>query len=90
MRRPRRRHNGMISAVMGIAALAFAVAAQRTPQNELVQLEQSRERCENVPAALTALNLGEGSQVADIGVMERVVFVMKGGEVVKNDLGRPR
>jgi imidazolonepropionase-like amidohydrolase len=31
-----------------------------------------------------------GDPLADIGVMERVVFVMKGGEVVKNDLARPR
>ena len=31
-----------------------------------------------------------GDPLADIGVMERVVFVMKGGEVVKNDLGRQR
>jgi len=31
-----------------------------------------------------------GDPLADIAVMERVVFVMKGGEVVKNDLGQPR
>jgi imidazolonepropionase-like amidohydrolase len=31
-----------------------------------------------------------GDPLADITVMERVVFVMKGGEVVKSDLGRPR
>ena len=67
MRTPWRWHHVMISVVVGIAALAFAVAAQRSPQNELVQLEQYRERCENLQAVLTALNLGEGSQVADIG-----------------------
>jgi imidazolonepropionase-like amidohydrolase len=38
-------------------------------------------------ADIVAVN---GDPLADIGVMERVVFVMKGGEVVKNDLGRPR
>jgi len=38
-------------------------------------------------ADIVAVN---GNPLADIGVMERVVFVMKGGEVVKNDLGRPR
>jgi imidazolonepropionase-like amidohydrolase len=38
-------------------------------------------------ADLVAVN---GDPLADIGVMERVVFVMKGGEVVKNDLGRQR
>ncbi len=32
----------------------------------------------------------KGNPLADIGAMERVVFVMKGGEVVKNDLTRPR
>ncbi len=32
----------------------------------------------------------DGDPLADIGVMERVVFVMKGGEVVKSNLGRPR
>ena len=32
----------------------------------------------------------DGDPLADIGVMERVVFVMKGGEAVKNDLGHPR
>ncbi len=32
----------------------------------------------------------DGDPLADIGVMERVVFVMKGGDVVKNDLGRKR
>ena len=32
----------------------------------------------------------DGDPLADIGVMERVVFVMKAGEVVENDLGRPR
>jgi imidazolonepropionase-like amidohydrolase len=31
-----------------------------------------------------------GDPLADIGVMERVMFVMKGGEVVKNDLGGQR
>jgi len=31
-----------------------------------------------------------GDPLADIGVMERVVFVMKGGEVVKSELGHPR
>ena len=31
-----------------------------------------------------------GDPLADIAVMERVVFVMKGGEVIKSDLGRPR
>jgi imidazolonepropionase-like amidohydrolase len=31
-----------------------------------------------------------GDPLADIVVMERVVFVMKGGEVLKDDLGRPR
>jgi len=30
-----------------------------------------------------------GDPLADIRVMEHVVFVMKGGEVVKNDAGRP-
>jgi imidazolonepropionase-like amidohydrolase len=38
-------------------------------------------------ADIVAVN---GDPLADIGVMERVVFVMKGGEVVKNDLARPR
>jgi len=32
----------------------------------------------------------QGDPLADITVMERVVFVMKGGEVVKSDLGRTR
>ena len=31
-----------------------------------------------------------GDPLADIGVMERVVFVMKGGEVVRNDAARTR
>jgi imidazolonepropionase-like amidohydrolase len=31
-----------------------------------------------------------GDPLSDIGVMERVVFVMKGGEIIKTDLGRPR
>ena len=31
-----------------------------------------------------------GDPLADIGAMERVVFVMKGGEVVRNDLARRR
>jgi imidazolonepropionase-like amidohydrolase len=31
-----------------------------------------------------------GDPLVDIGVMERVVFVMKGGEVVKDTSGRPR
>jgi len=38
-------------------------------------------------ADIVAVN---GDPLADIGVMERVVFVMKGGEVVKNDLRRRR
>ena len=38
-------------------------------------------------ADIVAVN---GDPLADIGVMERVVFVMKGGEVAKNDLGRRR
>ena len=38
-------------------------------------------------ADIVAVN---GDPLADIGVMERVVFVMKGGEVVKSDLARPR
>lgn len=38
-------------------------------------------------ADIVAVN---GDPLADISVMERVVFVMKGGEVVKNDLGRQR
>ncbi len=38
-------------------------------------------------ADIVAVN---GDPLADIGVMERVVFVMKGGEVLKNDLSRPR
>ena len=38
-------------------------------------------------ADIVAVN---GDPLADIGVMEHVVFVMKGGEVVKNDLGRQR
>jgi imidazolonepropionase-like amidohydrolase len=38
-------------------------------------------------ADIVAVN---GDPLADIGVMERVVFVMKSGEIVKNDLGRPR
>jgi imidazolonepropionase-like amidohydrolase len=38
-------------------------------------------------ADIVAVN---GDPLADISVMERVVFVMKGGEVVKNDLARPR
>jgi imidazolonepropionase-like amidohydrolase len=32
----------------------------------------------------------DGDPLADIGAMERVVFVMKGGEVVKNASARPR
>ncbi len=32
----------------------------------------------------------DGDPLADIGVMERVVFVMKGGEVLKNSPGRSR
>lgn len=31
-----------------------------------------------------------GDPLADISVMERVVFVMKGGEVIKNEVARPR
>lgn len=31
-----------------------------------------------------------GDPLADIGAMERVVFVMKGGEVIKNEASRPR
>jgi len=31
-----------------------------------------------------------GDPLADITVMERVVFVMKGGEIIKSDLGRKR
>jgi len=38
-------------------------------------------------ADIVAVN---GDPLADVGVMERVVFVMKGGEVIKNDSGRPR
>ena len=38
-------------------------------------------------ADIVAVN---GDPLADIAVMERVVFVMKGGEVVKSDLGRSR
>jgi imidazolonepropionase-like amidohydrolase len=38
-------------------------------------------------ADIVAVN---GDPLADIGAMERVVFVMKGGEVVKYDNGRPR
>jgi imidazolonepropionase-like amidohydrolase len=30
-----------------------------------------------------------GDPLTDIAVMERVVFVMKDGEIVKNDLGHP-
>ena len=38
-------------------------------------------------ADIVAVN---GDPLADIAVMERVVFVMKGGEVVKSDLAHPR
>jgi hypothetical protein len=33
---------------------------------------------------------GRGDPLADISVLERVLFVMKGGEVVKGELTLPR
>ena len=38
-------------------------------------------------ADIVAVN---GDPLVDIRIMERVVFVMKGSEIVKNDVGRPR
>ena len=38
-------------------------------------------------ADIVAVN---GDPLTDIAVMEKVVFVMKDGEIVKNDLGHPR
>lgn len=72
MSRQQTQHVALIAMFMAVSTFVadlpgYLFAAQQSPQRELLELEQKRERCENVQAVLSALDLAKGKQVADIG-----------------------
>jgi imidazolonepropionase-like amidohydrolase len=64
-------------------------ALQAATINAAQLLEQTNELGAVEPGKLADIIAVKGDPLADISCMERVVFVMKGGEVIKQETGSP-
>ncbi len=71
----------------GMPPLA-AIQAATINAAELIGMSKDAGTIE--PGKLADVVAVSGDPLADIAVMEKVLFVMKGGEIIKNEVVRPR